>query len=311
MNKTALIFILSLLLLSACKKDNPGGGINTTNYYRLSELTAADENMLDVKIVFTYEDNKVKEALKYDYTMKEQWRLANKNVLTYPEANKAINTHYVFIPNDSSWNEEFKHEISLENGNITEDILYFWNNVWEPFDKWMHTYSNDLITQSFRYERNNWEWTSRDRHDYIYEGDLLKQVAMYIPETEGWALVKDMHYEYEYTQLKWIYTMMGVSGIWDTAFKTRLYYKNNRVYISDDYSMTQSGWTLSSTNDYEYDDHGNIIKWQNVDLNPVSYFRLDFKYEAGKGNFDQVFRTDYNEPWNFWMPWPTKQFNNP
>ncbi len=183
--------------------------------------------------------------------------------------------------------------------------MYFWNDSWEPFDKWMHTYSNDLITQSFRYERNNWEWTPRDRHDYIYEGDLLKQVAMYIPGTGDWALVKDIHYEYEGTQLKWIYTMMGVSGIWDTVFMTRLYYQNKRVYISDDYSRTQSGWTLSTTNDYEYDDPGNIILWEEVDLNPESYFRLDFKYEAGQGNFYQVFRTDYNSPWNFWHPWPT------
>lgn len=294
------------MLLAACNKDNPGSILPGTSNYRITEWVVSEDGKLDMKVTVTYEGKKVKEILEYDYTMKDQWRLSNKYELTYPEANKAINKSFLFNPSDSTWKEDFMYEFTYEGEKTIEYIFSLRNNFeWHPVHKRNATYENNLLTQDLYYELAAGGWEEDLKYTYHYMNEDINHIETFNWHEDSWALSAERFYEYSGGQLDWVKTHMGVQGIWDTVKKIKLNYNGQLLDIADFYNKNISGWTHHSSINYAYDSYGNLKSWETNYIQQQSTTRMEFKYQAGTGNFADVMVTSINSPLNWWHPFPT------
>ncbi|MCB8999448.1 MAG: hypothetical protein H6540_05185 [Bacteroidales bacterium] len=256
--------LATVIIASSCNKDKSSEGnqtyrvISETEHYDTTQTFAAN---------YTYSNNKISKAVMV--SGEENGEI----IFSYPNENSITASYNI---GDLTIPVEF----TLEDGLITEFFM-------EDTQKQNYIYNSDKNIQSytsFSFSDGIWEMDETTVFTYT-DGKLVKTV------TSSYGIETDMTvYSYEGDNISEVITSyLDQDGLWVDYDKSVLTYTAGKVsnivlsyyYISD--------WFEDSQISFSYDKNGNLTKRSQVFSYYEGSYVTDYVYEAGSGNYGQIF----------------------
>ncbi len=258
-----------ILSISSCKKDdNPGDP--AAGSFRISSEKYYSQNVVSGTTTYTYANNLLTKENYVEDSYTEEI------LFTYPDAN-------TIIAAITSTEGNLEAHFTLENNKITEFIVPLQES------KMSFSYNSDgSISESVSYYLDGTTWYPEMITTSVYSGGKLTTVNY--GEDDGLGTIvnyqKDEIY-YNGNEISEIITSYFDGDIWFDAEKVvYLHEAGKKVKISNFYSWDGTNWEVDYFTDYTYDENGNLISSAE---NGDAAYRTEYTYEAGKGNFSQIF----------------------
>ncbi|MEA3476708.1 MAG: hypothetical protein U9R60_00890, partial [Bacteroidota bacterium] len=152
-------------------------------------------------------------------------------------------------------------------------------------------------------------WVEFYKADYEYNGSVLQKIYTYEREFDEWEPSEITSYQYQGGLVDLIYSLEYNAGTndWDTTGTVGVEYAGGKVSKAIYMTHDMGAWIHDMDVNYQYDSHGNVISWNEIYQPDGDSWKIDFTYEAGAGNFRQLFAHKGYGEWGFWQPFPTKK----
>jgi hypothetical protein len=292
---TSLVFVLfamSLLIFSGCKKDDNNNGGNS---YRLIEQKGYFNDVLSSTATCHYEGEKIVLMLGYDYSSRGD---STKTQITYPDANTIVMVDY--NKDGSTWMQDYKEEYTYLDDNLTREIYYeFIDNNWGPEDKYEYIYSNGTLTEEIWYTYDFGEWAPVYKDTYEYNGNLIAKTLTYYYYEGSFELAYMEEASYTGNKISEITGSVYADGVYMAYYKYK--YQYNGDLISKIFMLSfDTSWDTTGYFAFTYDSHNNVETWSNI--YPDGGFKSEFIYEEGKGNLGKLQQSGGM----LVLPYPTK-----
>lgn len=276
-----LVFLL--LIISACKKkeDSPSGFT-----HRIISEKWYNNNILGGETTYEYTGNKLSSVNTVEGTYNSQ------NAITYPSENSIIITYtstdggngttYATLTNNlitEVIDGDYKTTLSYNSdGNIENMKDYNLVGTWIQSGEITYTYSSGKLVQVLEVY-NEGQGNYQDKYTITYNGEAITdQTHTYLYPGGSWT---DCH--------KNVYTL--TSG---KISKIAYSYKD------------VSSWIESGSEDFEYDDAGNLISLTSAGVE--SNYRVEYTYEEVSGNY-RLFGGFFD--YDYMYPMPNKTSRSP
>lgn len=280
------MFICLILLVSeGCKETN---NVNNPASYRLIGLLMYDDGVLTDSATYKYQGNKLSEGVDYSNYYQDPVR----DFYNYPDENSMVVT---------SFNNTQKYEYSYLNRQMTGMLLSdLSHNIWEPQQHNTYQYQDGKLVEEIWYFGSSEGLKPGTKFTYEYEGSKIIRSSIYYAYNSSWQ---------ESIKEESIYTGNLITKIIQYAYSDSVYTEFTYIDLQYDGSLL-TGYFFYFTNGNElelsyvfsYDDHGNMV----IQESPERSERIEYVYEEGKGNFQQLSRPGGGISGNFVLPWPTK-----
>lgn len=210
----------------------------------------------------TYQYNSSNQVIEHiNSTFSEETDSWTNNKTTYTYENGKLKEEVEATDASSVYVDYQKTEyIYNENGEVSEEIISSFYDVWNVISKRIHTYNEQgklAETSEMSFDGTNYNLMAKDTYKYNSNGDLTEKT------TES---------------------MYNGNDITTTAKEVYNYDESNRVVFHQSYSMYNDELTLSEEITYVYDENGNLesqsAKEYNEDLGElVNSVFLTFTYD--------------------------------
>lgn len=286
----ALVMGFALILNNSCKKDTNGidenDGLDTTNIEIFGHRIISEKYYSSVlpnsEKIFTYSANKLS-RITYTSDINE----SAEYLLEYPDGNKIIVT--CITKTDSTINER-KNELKLVNNRVVEIIHYSEGYM---AGKTEFIYKNSGLIESVKeYYYNKKAWDLHREETFVYfSGQLTQRISI-----NNYTSSLDYKYEYSYkgneiNEIVEYNKGYSGSGAWNMVWKNVFTYTAGKITEIQNYDyIVVIGWDLFGNEEFKYDDNGNLVEhseFTHGDVEP--WQKSDFTYEAGSGNFRQIY----------------------
>jgi hypothetical protein len=283
--RSSLLFICLILLVSqGCKETNND---NDPSGYRLSGLLMYGDGALTDSATYTYQGDKLSEGVDYSINYQDPIR----EYYTYPDENSMVAT---------SFNNTQKYEYTYLNGQMTEMLLSNLNsNIWEPELQITYHYQDGKLFEEIWYLGSDEGLKPSKKYNYEYEGTKIIRSKIYA-YISGWQ---------EMVKEEAIYTGNLITKIMRYAYSDSVYYDFNYIdlqyngtLLTGYYYYITNGNVLNLSYVYTYDADGNVV----IRESPAQSERIEYIYEKGNGNFQQLSQPGGGIGGGFTLPWPTK-----
>jgi hypothetical protein len=281
-----LLFICLILLVSQGCKDITND--NNPASYRLTGLVMYDGAVLMDSATYKYQGNKLSEGVDYSNNYQDPVQ----GFYNYPDENSMVVI---------SFNNTQKYEYTYLNGQMTGMLLSdFNNNIWEPQQQNTYQYLDGKLVEEIWYFGADEGLKPSKKYIYEYEGSKIIRSRIYFAYNSIWQ---------ETIKEEAIYTGDLITKIIRYAFSDSVYIDYNYIDLHYDGSLL-TGYYYYLTNGNEldfsyvftYDDHGNMV----IRESPERSERIEYVYEEGKGNFQQLSQPGSGISGDFVLPWPSK-----
>lgn len=281
----SLVIFLISLILGGCKESNND---NNPGRYRLTGLLMYEGDVLKDSAIYTYQGDKLSECVDYSNYYQEPVHA----FYNYPDENSIVVT---------SFNNTQKYEYSFINGQMTRMLISDLNsNNWEPQLQRTYQYQNEKLVEDIWYFGSDEGLKPATKHTYEYEGGKMIRSRIYYNYDSSWqeSITEDATYtgnlitkivQYAYSDsvyTEFTHTDLQYSGSLLTGY---YYYYTNENEPDLSYAFT-------------YDDHGNMV----IQESPEQGTRIEYIYEEGNGNFQQLQQPGGGIGSGFVLPYPTK-----
>ncbi len=292
--KSYCIFIFLLVFCSACDNDDDS-----------TRITDINER---IKTITTYDDLTETSGSTLTINYDEMNRVSNIYVAHFEGVN-TINEYegysFTYVGNEIeklwNWNDNlyrFRTRI-IKNGDVVnEEERYILNDAleWDLEYLLYYTYENELPIRVEEYRVN--------------ENEELRRISNYAYESSRITECTDSFTFNTYVDVeKWLYTYNN--GVIDSTFyyddsldtltnilREHYEYTGNELnVIAYSYLPTNNSWSYFYNKNYVLDDDGKLLKATTIDFNDSVVY---YEYEAGNGNFRDVFY----QPINRQLPTP-------
>jgi hypothetical protein len=280
-----LIFICLILFVSeGCKETNND---NNPASYRLTGLLIYDDGVLTDSIIYKYEGDKLLEGEDYSNYFQIPvpifYSYPDENSIVVSSLNNTYTTEYFYLDGkmtrmlytnfiDSVWVPQFDYTYQYQDGNLVEEIMYIGSpEGLKPDTKITYTYEGGKIFRSKRYIYNS-GWQESSEEQAMYTGNLITRITMFQYSGVTYVQFSQTDFQYEGSLL--------------TGYT---------VYYSPEHEMHYSYV-------FTYDDNGNMV----IQESPERGERIEYVYEDGKGNFQQLQQPGGGIEGYVPLPWPTK-----
>lgn len=277
--KIIIPLLLAALILVSCKKDE-----TEKNTHRIIQILTDNVENSDVKVDFTYDGSKLV-LVMYSYKNESgTWIEYSKAEMTYNAVN-TVNTYYA--KESGSWYVTGKSEYIVENGLITEEINYDYEDFGFVVDwKWNYQYTDkDLLAwQSYEVNQNGF-FVQDGKGDYLYNNNKLTEYLSFdVDDFGNWA--SDDRETFTYTNGKltsWIDFYYNESGQWVRSDKCEHTFSGDRISGAFYYEWNSNSGIWESSvyysETYTYNSNGYLTQRQENDGTRITY-----QYEEGHGN---------------------------
>lgn len=282
----SLLFICLILLISeGCKESNND---NDPTSYRLTGMLMYDNGVLTDSAIYKYQGDKLSEGVDYS----EDYQDPVQGFYTYPDENSMVVT---------SFNNTQKYEYSYLNGQMTDMLLSdLINNVWEPQQHNTYQYQDGKLVEEIWYFGSDEGLKPSTKFTYEYEGSKIIRSRIYYAYNSSWQ---------ENIKEEAIYSGNLITKIIQFGYSDSVYSEFTYTDLQYDGSVI-TGYFYYFTNGNElelsyvfsYDDHGNMIVQESTELSK----KIEYVYEEGKGNFQQIQQPGGGIQGFVPLPWPTK-----
>jgi len=222
------------------------------------------------------------------------WVLEEQETYTYNESNKVIEVYYKYCSDFSS-------------------------NVGCEEDKTVYIYTTDgnLMSETY-YDLENGVWVNDGGKTYVYDGGVLISEVL---NEENSSYKNEFTYNNE-GKLTIVTEFELIGGVYEEDSRQNYIYDdlgNLKIIQKENYNQTTNDWDFVFNEEYEYDEQGNVIEYDDNDsivvfsydldeslsdyLNPFNdKTGLDYFYEGGNlnhlakletENYDDTFLTTY------------------
>jgi hypothetical protein len=279
LKKVSLIFfLLPLLLLVTCKKDNSE---NSGNGYRIIKTTTSLEGMETGSTVYDYQEDKMSMTHGY-YDDKE----LSRSEITYPDQNTItmLTSDYY----DSIWHESYKMVYKLAGNQVTEIDEYGTDHgTLELSGKETLIYTDGNLVAFIRYSFDSGNWVPVEKTEYFYNGTQLYQSVSYgYSYAEVWLQREKIVIDYQGNQVDTIHYYDYEDGSFIEDGKIGFTYAGELITKYTLYSLHNGTWTDDGSVQYTYDSHNNLVSIYSADADELD--KIEYQYERGNGNYSQL-----------------------
>ena len=272
----SVIFILSLFLCGACKKDKNN---NPVEGYRISEETYVENDSLIYTAKYQYKDNQLSVSRSYDYSQGDSL----KTEFHYPDENTIEEELFMYY--DSVWYPTEKLHIEFEDGHIVhvEDI-YFYVSYWEPeFELDMQYTGNNLVEEVWSYYLYGM-WNPYRKISYTYN-ENKPVTATYYAYDNDWSIYYKEEGVFTGENVVQVTGYSYAGGSFTNSVRYDINY-NGDFLSSIDIYYPEADWQLAGHYIFTYDSFGNLIS-ESVELDDFSS-KNEYYYQEGQGNFARL-----------------------
>lgn len=211
---------------------------------------------------------------------------------TYPDAGSIIMSFYV---KDSSGNwvlsSRSKSEKSWQGNEKIVKSYSERDNAWYPVTGYISTYVGDSPEKIEHFNLDdNGDTTYWWKETFSYQNQLLKEMIYTFKNEDDWV---NHHKEVadfigdQVGSITFQYFNIATNQ-WEDRFLNSYQYSNNKLQKKKNFVFQDESW-LPSNEEYEfgYDVEGNLIYQHWVGFG--AEVNKTYKYEKGKGNYDELF----------------------
>lgn len=294
-------------MLVSCKKKSDNQGENSSTGYRIIQEKNYYNNLLEDRTDFSYSGNNLTEI--FGYTQGTKAGPDGKITLEYEGGN--ISRVSVFANISGAWSiMEEALAVSYTGSLPAERIITTYDDTGSVTNqvRYTDTYLNGQVNEEKSYSMQDGSWVLEYRDQYIYNAQgQLQNIRSYFGSGDQRAAVTYL----------WQNNLIveEQSSNTDSSLLHKVEYSYSGTSLTGEVRSVfiDNSWTQTGTTSYVYDTQGNLSSQTDRYTTPSDVFRLDFTYEAGKGNFRQLYVVMGAAPlWNGApFPMPTKSSGLP
>jgi hypothetical protein len=270
---SVLILMVCLLGFGTCKKDKD----SETNY-RVIASNDYYNNVLTANNLMVYQGEKISLIQGYDLSSKGD---STKTEFDYPDASTIVATGYYQVGNE--WNLESKNEYKHAGNNITQTIIYVYDEFgMTPYIKVDFQYQNDKLAEEIYSLYDAGTWYPFTKVSYTYDGNKAIQSQVTMDWGDGWEIAYKEVATYNGAELVNIIEYDYSEGVYTESYKYEFLYVNGQIKQID-FFYFEENWISDGSNNYTYDDFGNLAS-----MGESGDYKTEYTYEQAKGNLDQI-----------------------
>ena len=307
--------IISLLLLAivvpACKKSDPGGGMPSPSpYMRLVESkgTNAEGEVIWKDSAFYIGEN-VSELRRYNNDPLDGFIEYQRDEMEYPDQNTIVKTEYEINPNTLELDPRSRSTFILDNGLLAEQLNHeSYNNQWYDVSMVAYTYDDGLLREitSRWFDINT--WVEMVKITFIYNSEDLERIILFLNDENNWIEDAKWEYFYQTGRIKQCILSRYDEGSmeWNPYFRYDIDYEAHLVSSTQfyEYDSVLSQWEYMGERSYDYDNQGILLSERRFSAENGHISFTDHTYEPGQGNYEQIYQQDATL-FIPWMPFPT------
>lgn len=264
-----MIFLFSLTLIYACKKENDMDESGSQRVYYISKEPVWGGNTRTDE--FTYDKNgRITSVKIYDYNAQ-----IDAIKIVY-EPDKVVMTDYYM---EMMVN---RHELYFEGNKKIVDISYVSAQGYALKKVYHYNALSDIDSIMWYYEGSSGYFLSY-REAFVYKNNMLEYILGSWNTPDGWLDNEKIQFIYLDTTLMTVEKMKRNGEDSWGAIETRSYKYDENNLVSVNYDFTLE-WEVDDSTTYTYNDQGNCtLITGNLD-------KTVYKYQPGVGNYEQLFR---------------------
>ena len=206
------------------------------------------KNTKDVKHPHYQVHNQGKEIIKYTKADKHS---LDRVIIQQWDENLSEGTN--------SWKEEYTYDV---NENVSTEIGYYWDGgKWVESEKYIFTFDSNNFTQEIYFYKNGAQWVESEKYDYIYDTSN-KMTTLFYSElvSNQWIQYYKIEFTYDGNEnleteiLSVLNPNLGEQLKYEYGYDTN----NNRTAIIAYEKDNSNQWVYYWTDEYEYDNNGNL-----------------------------------------------------
>lgn len=277
-NILSMLVACSLLSLNSCDEDND----DLSNNYRLKEWYTSHSNAVSTRIVYDYQDDRIKEHRNY-----------------YPDSSQYARVEYSYENNaieqrgydnfNGNWDLNIKRLYEFDgNSLIRYNVFIEQDGVWVLTGKADYTYSAGLLTRESWSVFENEVWKELSYTLNYYENNLPVKSEFFARLEDG-VMRKLIRKEADYSgnKLNSIFSFDYLTDSANANFKYEFHYENDQLVRVDNFSY-EEGWIPAGGKEFTCDSDGNLVLVIRKNTNGDQVDLDEYSYEPGKGNYEQL-----------------------
>ena len=293
----SIITLFSIIALFGCDTGlntrdgdvTPENNIDIESEYRVIEIIYSHPSS-NLKYEFSYNNNKVSEALLYSKDSYDNWKNDFKIEITYSGEN--ITEIGSVVDDYGATQYDWKEEYSVQNGLILRYKDYSYENYsWVPDSDISYSYNSNKLVQAIFYEKDDGTNQLELSHSYNYEynNDNISTSLYYSYSNGGNIGEVDPTWKYEFTfsgsnMTEYIHSSYS-NYSWNNVDKIEYSYNGDKPIYRNEYEWDSYNWNKVNDISYTYDIYGNL---STITYSNENYYDVEYVYEKAKGNYRSV-----------------------
>ncbi|MEI6681448.1 MAG: hypothetical protein WCO44_02410 [Bacteroidota bacterium] len=294
-----IMMVMPGLMMISCKKKSSESSGSTPSE-RIIEWAYYANDTINSKTVFQYSGNQLSSAI--DYHSSHLVKTA-KTTFQY-SGNQLISVTRYDTANGIWYKSSFTEVTSFSGTNPVEILTHSFDQAGNEYTayKWIYTFGTAGLTSATWYNFSLGSWTESEKALCTYDSNkrIIATDITYNNGNEKYWIT----YLYQGNQITTELDSTKYSGSLD-IWKYAMEYTGGRLTSSKGYDWNNNTWVQYNIENYTYNSLGNILIYQDQELNSQHKYREEFKYEAGSGNYRQyeAITGNYSPLVTGW-PWP-------
>jgi hypothetical protein len=292
--------LLPFLFLPGCKKDD-----TKPENFRLTERRYYEYNILTLSNSFHYTGNKM--DFKRDFYHSDDDIDSLKGIVEYPDEQLLqIERQFYF---SGSYYPIDKYTYFYENGRTKQmEILGFDGSYWDHLATYDFQYSGDRLTEETWQYYDHGSLVPELKMTYEYNSSHLSTVT-YFDFSYDWIVAAKEEAAYTEGKVSQVIYYEFQDSTFREDSKFNYHYAGKRLKNIGIYEFDGYNWDSAGAISFTYDSYGNLTS--EYFLNGVESRKIEYEYEEGEGNYQQIILPGGGflslDPY----PEPTKHFNGP
>ncbi|MBP6871932.1 MAG: hypothetical protein KBC43_07990 [Bacteroidales bacterium] len=270
-----ILFTGLFITLISCKKDS-----EEPEYYRLTERSYNSHDSLKLMAWYTYSGEKI-ESIKY---LLLEGKDSIRCLPEYPDENNIILEYSVYFA--GIWYPFQKEAMEFANDQMVLYTYYFLDGAyWTPSERIEFVYSGTNLIEEVKWEYKFSSWSPYLKISYLYNEDQLVESDYYTYQNDWTLSAKDVAVLFD-GRIDQVITYNCLSGDCTDDYLLKIFYNSDRVSRIEEYYKFGSTWDTTGLYQFRYDAHKNLTSERFTGGGEDN--SIEYKYEAGPGNFLQI-----------------------
>ncbi len=293
-----VLFAAGCFLISCKKKTSEAPGASSAQ--RIIEWAYYVNDTINFKTVYQYSGNQLASAIDYHYA-----NLVKTAKTTFQYNGNQLISVTRYDTTNGIWYKSSVTEVTSFSGtNPAEILTHSFDQAGDEYTayKWTYTYSTAGLTSAIWYNFSSGVWTESEKALCTYDNNkriIATNITYNNGNEEYWIT-----YMYQGNQITTEIDSTYYTGNLD-VWKYAMEYTGGRLTSSKGYDWSNNTWVQYNVENYTYNSFGNILNYQDQEINSQHRYREEYKYEAGSGNYRQyeAITGNYSPLVTGW-PWP-------